>query len=87
MNSKATLQVPLEDLLKHIPTALHPEIRSSRYIAARSNLIIIQADDNRKQTDNAHSCYQRLHQMIVDAGRNAVPGETSAEQSKRVKKL
>ncbi|KAF2794995.1 hypothetical protein K505DRAFT_302982 [Melanomma pulvis-pyrius CBS 109.77] len=87
VNSKATLQVPLEGLLKYIPTALHSEIRTSRYIAPRSNNIIIQADDSRKQVDNAHSCYARLHQMVVEAGRNAVPGETSAEQSKRVKNL
>ena len=87
MNSKATLQIPLEDLLKHVPSALHAEIRRSRYIAQRSNNITIQADDSRKQTDNAHSCYARLYQMIIEAGRDAVPGETSAAQSKRVKNL
>jgi peptidyl-tRNA hydrolase ICT1 len=49
--------------------------------------MVIQADDSRKQNDNAQSCYARLHQVIVEAGRNAVPGETSAEQAKRVKDL
>ncbi|KAF2704270.1 hypothetical protein K504DRAFT_342114, partial [Pleomassaria siparia CBS 279.74] len=87
VSSKATLQVPLEGLLKHIPSALHSEIKSSRYIAPRSKNLIIQADDSRKQTDNAHSCYARLHQVIVHAGRNAIPGQTSAEQSKRVRNL
>jgi peptidyl-tRNA hydrolase ICT1 len=87
VNSKATLKVPLEKLLKHIPRALHHEIKASRYVAERSNAIIIQADDSRKQNDNAHSCYARLHQMITGAGRTAVPGETSAEQAKRVKNL
>ncbi|KAF2738034.1 hypothetical protein EJ04DRAFT_429806 [Polyplosphaeria fusca] len=86
-SSKATLKVPLDALLKHIPTALHPEIRSSRYVAPRSNSIIIQADESRKQNDNAHSCYARLHQLVVEAGRNAIPGETSAEQAKHVKDL
>ncbi|KAF2121783.1 hypothetical protein BDV96DRAFT_639869 [Lophiotrema nucula] len=87
VNSKATLKVLLNDLLRHIPSALHPELRASRYIAPRSHAIIIQADDSRKQNDNAHSCYMRLHQMVVEAGRNAVPGETSPEQAKRVKDL
>lgn len=87
MNSKATLKVPLDALLKRVPIALHSEIRSSRYVAERSNTVIIQADDSRKQNDNAHSCYKRLHQMIVEAGRNAVPGETSAEQAQYVKDL
>ena len=87
MNSKATLKVPLDALLKHIPRALHNEIRASRYVAERSEALIIQADDSRKQNDNAHSCYARLHQMITAAGQDAIPGETSAEQAKRVKNL
>jgi peptidyl-tRNA hydrolase ICT1 len=49
--------------------------------------MVIQADDSRKQNDNAHSCYVKLHQVIVEAGRNVIPGETSAEQAKRVKDL
>lgn len=87
MNSKATLKVPLDALLNHVPTALHHEVTASRYVAERSNAIIIQADDSRKQTDNAHSCYKRLYEAIVDAGRAAIPGETSVEQAKRVKDL
>ena len=66
---------------------MHSEIRSSRYLAERSSNLIIQADDSRKQNDNAHSCYVRLHQLIVEAGRKAIPGETSTEQAKRVKNL
>ncbi|KAF2198565.1 hypothetical protein GQ43DRAFT_378271 [Delitschia confertaspora ATCC 74209] len=87
VNSKATLKVTLDSLLQHIPKALHPQISASRYVAPRSNSIIIQADDNRKQNDNALSCYARLHQMIVEAARNALPGETSAEQVQHVKNL
>ncbi|KAF2175589.1 hypothetical protein K469DRAFT_683850 [Zopfia rhizophila CBS 207.26] len=87
VNSKATLKVPLDAFLKHIPNALHSEIQMSRYVAPRSNSIIIQADDSRKQNDNALSCYTRLHQVIVEAGRNALPGETSAEQAQHVKNL
>lgn len=87
MNSKATLKVPLHALLQHVPTALHREMRTSRYVAERSSAIIIQADDSRKQADNAQSCYKRLYEAIVEAGHAAVPGETSVEQAKRVKDL
>ncbi|KAH3906383.1 hypothetical protein HBI56_198160 [Parastagonospora nodorum] len=87
VNSKATLRVPLDALLHHVPTAIHGEIRRSRYVAARSNAVIVQADDSRKQSDNASSCYRRLFDAIVEAGRHAVPNETSAEQSIRVKNL
>ncbi|KAH7401374.1 hypothetical protein BKA66DRAFT_390446, partial [Pyrenochaeta sp. MPI-SDFR-AT-0127] len=87
VNSKATLKVPLDALLRHVPTALHDEIRRSRYVAARSNTIIVQADDSRKQNDNAHSCYRRLYEAIAEAGHHAVPSETSAEQVQRVKHL
>ncbi|KAF1929108.1 peptidyl-tRNA hydrolase domain-containing protein [Didymella exigua CBS 183.55] len=87
VNSKATLRVPLGALLNHVPTALHAELSRSRYVAAKSSDIIIQADDSRKQNDNAHACYKRLYDAIVEAGRNAVPNETSAEQQRHVKHL
>ena len=87
VNSKATLRVPLDALLHHVPTALHGDIKRSRYVAARSNTIIVQADDSRKQSDNAHSCYKRLYEAIVEAGHKAVPTETPAEQVQRVKDL
>lgn len=87
VNSKATLKVPLDALLHHIPAALHGEIRRSRYVAARSNAIIVQADDSRKQSDNAQSCYRRIYEAIARAGQDAVPAETSAAQVQRVKQL
>ncbi|KAI4655340.1 hypothetical protein J4E93_000052 [Alternaria ventricosa] len=87
VNSKATLKVPLDALLHHIPAALHGEIRRSRYVAARSNTIIVQADDSRKQSDNAQSCYRRIYEAIARAGQDAVPAETSAAQVQHVKQL
>jgi|SRR5690242_3650641 len=87
VNSKATLRVPLGALLNHVPTALHGELRHSRYVAAKSNDIVVQADDSRKQNDNALACYKRLYDAIVEAGRSAVPNETSAEQMRHVKNL
>ncbi|KAL1800226.1 hypothetical protein ACET3X_000568 [Alternaria dauci] len=87
VNSKATLKVPLDALLHHVPAALHGEIRRCRYVAARSNTIIVQADDSRKQSDNAQSCYKRLYEAIAQAGQDAVPAETPAAQVQRVKNL
>ncbi|KAH7095563.1 hypothetical protein FB567DRAFT_32581 [Paraphoma chrysanthemicola] len=87
VNSKATLRVPLDALLQHVPTALHGEIKRSRYVAASSNAMIVHADDSRKQGDNARSCYRRLYEVIVQAGNHAVPNETSAEQLQHVKSL
>lgn len=86
VNSKATLKVPLDALLPMVPSLLHPHIRASRYVAAKSNSIVIQSDDSRKQSDNASSCYRRLLETLAAAGRN-IPGETSAEQAQRVKHL
>lgn len=66
---------------------MHGPIQSSRYHAAKSNDLVIQADDSRKQTDNVNACFRKLHELIVQAGRQTVPGETSLEQSKRVEGL
>ncbi|KAI4732266.1 hypothetical protein E4T50_17150 [Aureobasidium sp. EXF-12298] len=85
VNSKATLRLPLSALLPILPAVLRPAVSRSRY-SAKDDLVI-QADDSRKQNENVHHCFVKLHEMIVQAGREVVPGETSAEQMERVKKL
>lgn len=87
VNSKATLKVALEDVFSFVPSVLHPHIRASPYATSKSQSIVISSDDSRKQNDNTRSCFLKLHQLIMEAGRNSVPGETSAEQSKRVEGL
>lgn len=87
VSSKATLRIPIPSLLQRIPKPLHQSIVTSRYHAAKSNDIVIQADDSRKQTDNVNACFRKLHELIVHAGRDSIPGETSQEQVKRVEQL
>lgn len=79
--------MPLDALLPHVPAAIHGELKRSRYLAAKSACLVVHADDSRRQSDNARSCYRRLLAAIVDAGRRAVPAETSPEQAQRVKLL
>ncbi|KAK5129891.1 hypothetical protein LTR08_002727 [Meristemomyces frigidus] len=84
VSSKATLRVPLPALLPLLPSLLHPHILTSRYHAPKSHDLVIQADESRKQSDNATACFARLHAVLVQAGQAAVPGETSEAQSRRV---
>ena len=70
-----------------LPTILRPSLLKSRYCAAKSDTLVIQSDDSRKQNDNVHSCFVKLHKLIAEAGQEVVPGETSAEQLDKVKKL
>ncbi|KAK4611994.1 hypothetical protein CLAFUW4_12665 [Fulvia fulva] len=87
VSSKATLRIPTTSLLNILPKVLHSSILTSRYHAAKSNDLVIQSDDSRKQNDNVTGCFRKLHELIVQAGRDAVPGETSVEQTKRVEQL
>ncbi|KAK3677241.1 hypothetical protein LTR78_002779 [Recurvomyces mirabilis] len=87
VSSKATLRLPTATLLPLIPSLLHTSILQSRYHAAKTSAFIIQADDSRKQGDNVTACFRRLHEVILEAGREAVPGETTVEQSQRVEVL
>lgn len=87
VSSKASLRLPTASLLPLLPPLLHPAILSSRYHAPKSHDLVIQSDDSRKQADNANACFRKLHELIVAAGRDAVPGETSDEQKKRVEGL
>jgi peptidyl-tRNA hydrolase ICT1 len=77
----------MEYLLPLLPSILHTPIRQSRYYAAKSDSIVIQADDSRKQTDNADHCFVKLHNMVTEAGVNILPGETSQAQKEHVKTL
>jgi peptidyl-tRNA hydrolase ICT1 len=66
---------------------LRQPLLSSRYHAPKSDSLIIQADDSRKQVDNATACFRRLYSLIIDIGRDNIPNETAAGQSERVEKL
>lgn len=79
--------MPISALLQRVPALLHQPLRQSRYLAAKSDDLVIQADDSRKQADNVNACFRKLHELIVQAGKETVPGETSPEQVKRVEQL
>jgi peptidyl-tRNA hydrolase ICT1 len=87
VSSKATLRVQLGSLLPLIPSLLHQSIRQSRYYAPNSDSIVIQADDSRKQSENAHRCFVKLNSLISEAAEQIIPGETSEEQKQRVRNL
>ncbi|KAE8352781.1 hypothetical protein BDV28DRAFT_148680 [Aspergillus coremiiformis] len=87
VNSKATLKVPLQSLLPHVPRILHRPLRSSRYFAERSQTLVIQSEESRKRAANVESCYEKLHQLLKSTATDAIPGETSQEQKDRVQKL
>ncbi|KAL4945173.1 hypothetical protein BDV06DRAFT_48186 [Aspergillus oleicola] len=87
VNSKATLKVPLESLLPLVPHAIHSPLQASRYYASRSNSLVIQSEESRKQADNVEACYEKLHKLLESSTTSVVPGETTPEKRERVKKL
>ncbi|ETN45382.1 uncharacterized protein HMPREF1541_09213 [Cyphellophora europaea CBS 101466] len=87
INSKAQLRVPVGQLCGHLPVALHPGIRASRYYADKTDSLLFQADESRKATINKDTCYRKLSELVRDVYRAAVPGETSDEQKEKVQKL
>ncbi|KAB8071908.1 hypothetical protein BDV29DRAFT_11201 [Aspergillus leporis] len=84
VNSKATLRVPLQSLLPLVPRVLHHPLRSSRYFAERSQSLVIQSEESRKQAANVESCYEKLLQLLESTATDVIPGETSQEQRDRV---
>ncbi|KAF2150896.1 hypothetical protein K461DRAFT_184686 [Myriangium duriaei CBS 260.36] len=87
VNSKATLKVPLSSLRPVIPKLLWSTIATSRYCSDRGQELVIQSDDSRKQQENVQKCLLKLNDLIAQAGRDNVPGETSDAQRSRVKNL
>ena len=87
VNSKATLRVPTKDFLPLVPKLLHDEILASRCYADNSKTLVVQSDESRTQAENVKTCYQKLHMMVIAAGRSTVRGETSQAQIEKVKAL
>ena len=70
-----------------MPTVLHDGIRKSTYYASKTDSLLIQSDESRKQIANKETCYRKLDQLVIDVYNSSVPGETSDEQKQKVKKL
>ena len=83
VNSKATLRLPLKDLLPLIPALLHRPILESRYHAQKSGTLVIQADGSRKQKENAENCTSKLVELFRDESRDVVKGATTSEKAQR----
>lgn len=87
VNSKATLRLPCPLLFSFIPELLQARVRGSRFYAAKSHSVVVQSDGSRSQRDNVEECMRKLYDMIVEAGRAAIPGVASQGQKKRVEEL
>ncbi|RDW73789.1 hypothetical protein BP5796_07231 [Coleophoma crateriformis] len=86
-SSKATTKWPVDALISYIPKILHPQIKMSRYYTASSNTITIQCDTTRSQSENTDITHDRLFEELGEIYRATIPGETSPEQSEKVRKL
>jgi peptidyl-tRNA hydrolase ICT1 len=87
VNSKATVRLPMKDLLPLVPNMLHQQIKESRFHAERSNALVIQADGSRKQGDNVEEAFRKLRDLITAAGKKSVRGESSPGQVQKAKNL
>ena len=86
-NSKATLRLKLKDLLPLVPDLLHDRLRASRYYALRSDSLVIQSDGSRKQASNIQKCHDKLQEVILEAGKSTIRGETAPEKLAKLKRM
>ena len=82
VNSKATLSLDMDGLLPLVPKVIHEELLRSKYLT-QDNTLVFRSEDARTQVENIKICYQKLHQVIIAAGRIAIRSEAS-EASKAV---
>ena len=87
VNSKATARFFMKDLYSCIPKILHEHLRKSRYYAEKSEALIFQADESRKQSENTQECFRKLKELILAAGKTTIKGETSPAKKARLKSL
>ena len=79
--------MPIDQLLPLLNPTLHKGILSSRYYADKSSSLLIQAAESRKAQANKDTCFRKLDELIEGVFVDTVPGETTAGQQEKVKKL
>lgn len=77
----------MKRLQQVVPKILHLYLRKSSYYAPKSDALVIQAQTSRSQHHNEADCYQKLHQLLQDAIKKGIPGETPPEQKSKVEKM
>ncbi|KAK8055012.1 hypothetical protein PG993_000239 [Apiospora rasikravindrae] len=85
--SKATTVWSFKDLTKDLPKLLHSGLRASKYYAARTDSISIQAQTQRSRTANTDENHQKLFEELQKIYRDSVPGETSDKKRKKYEAL
>ena len=81
------MRLDLPRLRSVLPELVSEQMGLSRYYAAKSDSLVIQADGSRKQSENKEQCFTKLIQEIDSLTRRVVKGETSDGQRSRVKSL
>ncbi|KAF1810658.1 hypothetical protein P152DRAFT_380426, partial [Eremomyces bilateralis CBS 781.70] len=87
VNSKATLRIALDRLLPLVPPLLRAPLLQDPHVAKKSNDIVIQSDESRKQSENTQSCHAKLFHLVADLGREHIPAETPESKKKRIENL
>jgi hypothetical protein len=77
----------MSELSKLVPSIVVPKLRTLQYYAENSDSLVLQADSFRGQSANLAACFERLHQHIVQAANEVIPGKTSEAKKQRVLKL
>ncbi|KAK0649432.1 hypothetical protein B0T16DRAFT_410071 [Cercophora newfieldiana] len=85
--TKATTTWPVKKLLGALPTVLHGGVRSSKYYSRGSDSISIQAQTQRSRTTNKEENHQKLFEELQSLYKHTVPGETSAEKTRKYEAL
>lgn len=62
-------------------------LRSTPHYAAKSDALIISADESRRQAANRERCYEKLVEMIQVVGRKVVPGQMREGMQEKVREL
>jgi peptidyl-tRNA hydrolase ICT1 len=82
------LHLNLKTAAQFLPEFVLQKVRENAHqYLTKDDEIVLQADENRKQSENMQAVYHRLHQILVSSVSKDVPGVTSAEQKKRVAQL
>ncbi|KAK0611542.1 hypothetical protein B0T14DRAFT_330856 [Immersiella caudata] len=85
--TKATTTWPVKQLMTILPSLLHEGIRSSKYYSQRSDSISIQAQTQRSRTANRDENHQKLFEELQALYRSTIPGETSADKTRKYEAL
>ena len=81
------LRLALEDITPSPPNLILNQLANSRYASDKGRLLVIHAENSRKQADNKAECFTKLDELVMACCSAVIKKDADPDQVKKIQKL